>query len=144
MIVTRRVRDTLLAAGLLAALAGCTPLYVPLVPEAPPVPAVARLSDASRLELVEGRPRLVLGLAAAGATALEQGGAWLDVQWFAPAGAQAASESVWLMSAGNAEELTFDLPADVLVVPGEWRAVVSLDGMVLRQFRVDVAADPEE
>jgi hypothetical protein len=38
----------------------------------------------------------------------------------------------------------FDLPDDVEVVPGEWRAVVSVDGVLLRQFRVDVAADPEE
>lgn len=127
----------------LYALAGCRPLYIPLVPDAPPAPTAVRLAADSHLAVVAGRPSLVLSLTATGTAAQVQDGAWLDVQWFGPSGRQAASESLWLDGERSGEDFTVELPADVVVVPGEWRAVVSMDGVVLRQFRVDVTADPE-
>ncbi len=109
------------------ALPACRPLYVPLVPEAPQGPLPTRLAGGSALTLsAAGRPRLaveVLDLPGPG---------WLAVQWFAPGGGEAASESVWLEPpSGEAE---FVLPPDVEATAGEWRAVVSFEGLLLRQF----------
>lgn len=127
--------------ALVAVLAACMPLYVPPVPQAPSVPVGARLGDASDLMTTAGRPRLALTLVPG--DVLSDSGAWLAVQWYGPANTQLASDSVWVEGSEPSEHV-FDLPADVEVVPGEWRAVVSLDGLLLRQFRVDVAVDPEE
>lgn len=126
-------------------LGGCRPLYVPLVPDdAQAPPAAVRLTDVSHLSVVAGRPRLVVSLAIIGPDAGGTEGGWLAVQWFGPAGGQAASESVWVAGRTGDEPVTFDLPADVTVVPGEWRAVVSMGGVLLRQFRADVVAGPED
>jgi hypothetical protein len=153
-----RGRAARVAVGLvvaLGALSACRPLYIPLVPDAPEAPSALRLADDSELTIVDGRPRLELSLDAPGAAGVAEG-VWLNVQWFGPSGRQAASGSVWIEARGDtpataaatatapAAALVFDLPDDVEVVPGEWRAVVSVDGVLLRQFRVDVAADPEE
>ena len=144
--VFRRVHGAVSAAVVVAALAllgGCRPLYIPLVPAGQEAPSAVRLSEGSHLEVVDGRPRLTVSFAATGAALAALDGAWMNVQWFRPSGAQAASEAVWLDEQALVEELVFELPVDVDPVAGEWRAVVSLDGMLLRQFRADVAADPE-
>lgn len=86
----------------------------------------------------------MLSLSSTSSADSEQPGAWLAVQWFGPSGRQAASESQWLEGERSGRSFTFELPADVVVVPGEWRAVASLDAVVLGQFRVDVVADPAE
>ena len=138
----RCVALSAVAIATLVALAGCRPLYIPLVPDPQAAPTATRLSDGSQLAVVAGRPRLVIGFAASGQSA--QDGAWLDVQWFGPSGAQAASESLWLDGTSPLQQLVFELPVDVEIVQGEWRAVLSLDGILLRQFRADVAVDPEE
>lgn len=145
------LRACRVAAGLcaLCALSACMPLYVPLVPESPAAPAAVTLGDSvtlaatSRLDLAVGRPRLVLTVVATGPVSTEQRGGWLDVQWFGPSGSQAASQSVWVEPGQVGDELEFELPGDVVAGKGEWRAVVSMDGVLLRQFRVDVVADPE-
>lgn len=125
----------------LAGLVACQPLYVPLVPTAPDVELPATLADDGTLSLAAGRPRLQVSLASLPAG--QAAGGWLAVQWFGPAGAQAASDARWVDEDSVGAVLTFDLPADIAVTPGEWRAIVSLEGMLLRQFRVDVTADPE-
>lgn len=115
------------------ALVACRPLYVPLVPTGLPEPHPTRLSGGSTLAAgMGGRPRLeleVLDVARAG---------WLAVQWFGPGGAEAASDSAWLEPPAAAA--VFDLPADVALRPGEWRAVVSFEGVILRQFLLVVPA----
>ena len=140
----RGARTTLAGATALVVLAAvlvsCMPLYVPPVPEAPSVAVGARLSEASELTAAGGRPRLTLTLVPG--DALVSSGAWLAVQWYGPANTQAASDSVWVEGREPSVH-AFELPPDVEVVQGEWRAVVSLDGVLLRQFRVDVTADPE-
>lgn len=152
-------RGTAWAAALLvsaAVLTGCRPLYIPLVPEAPRQAQMLRLGTDSQLEVVAGRPRLTLNLTTAAGSETDGGasdattapespadGAWLDVQWFGPTGAQAASESQWFQPGAAPQVLIFSLPADIDAVAGEWRAVVSTSGRLLRQFRVDVTADPE-
>lgn len=131
-----------LVAGLAAGLSACRPLYVPLVPDDAPEPvARTRLAADSSLMLNEGRPRLTLTVKELAPEVAF--GDWLAVQWFAPSGGIAASESRWVQGDDLGTELAFDLPPDVEVANGEWRAVVSLDGFVLRQFRVDVVVDPE-
>lgn len=132
----------LLGVILLVALGACRPLYVPLVPDDAPEPAQrTRLADRSTLTAENGRPLLTLVVGKLAPEAAE--GDWLAVQWYGPSGALAASESRWVDAASEGAELIFELPPDVDTAPGEWRAVVSLGGYVLRQFRVDVSIDPE-
>jgi len=138
-------------------LAACRPLYIPPVPAEVPVSREPRIAEGGVLELVAGRPQLTFGIVGA-----VQAG-WVDVQWFAPDGHEAASESRWVEvvgsdahdaesaesaeSAGGAGSTSAEvisgpwvlrLPDDVAVVSGEWRAVVSMQGRFLRQFRVVV------
>ncbi len=118
--------------ALALALTGCRPLYVPLVPKPVPVPHLARLGDGSSLRWADGTLQLHVILAA-----IPEAG-WLAVQWFAPDGSEAASDSVWVAPADVAQGRTLRLPARVKPTPGEWRAIVSLHDVVLRQFRVTV------
>jgi hypothetical protein len=131
LVATFAVATTLLAA--------CRPLYIPVVPDEVPVAQELRLTDDSTITLANGRPRLSLVPEAVA------GPGWLDVQWFAPNGREAASMSVWLEpiadEGGREPEgraLVVTLPTDVELVPGEWRALVSMGGRFLRQFRIDV------
>ncbi|MBX3139955.1 MAG: hypothetical protein KF875_04345 [Trueperaceae bacterium] len=116
------------AALALIGLTACRPLYFPPVPsDRLPEPSPVRLSSESGLTVgVGGRPTLdveVVDLPAAG---------WLAVQWFGPKGSEVASESAWLEP--DAPSAEFVLPADVSPVSGEWRAVVSFGGRLLRQY----------
>jgi len=113
----------------------CSPLYIPLVPDdGLPAPHPTRLSGDSSLGLNDaGRPRLeleVLDVPAAG---------WLAVQWLGPDGRETASESVRSVRVEpGAAKAVFELPADVPLRPGEWRAVVSYGDALLRQFLITV------
>ncbi len=120
--------------GVLVSLTACTPLYVPPVPARIPVHEVAQLGDGSSLRHVDGTLTLHVVL-----ERLPEAG-WLAVQWFAPDGKEAASDSVWVGPADVGEGRTLTLPARVAVRAGEWRAVVSMKGDVLRQFRTTVPA----
>lgn len=127
-----------LASGLLivvlVSLVACRPLYLPPVPQdVPPEPTVTRVAAGSSLTLnAAGRPALDLVVVDL------QGPGWLAVQWFAPGGKEAASESSW--TDDTQAEVEFVLPTDVAVTPGEWRAVVSFGGVLLRQFTLVVDA----
>ena len=128
----------ILAAALGLLVSACKPLYLPPVPESPTQPRHTRLDSSSALELVDGRPTLTLVLAELVGPA---GGGWLNVQWFGPRNVEEASDSAWVTSEAAGTTIEFALPADVAIVPGEWRATVSFTGTLLRQFRLDVAAD---
>lgn len=124
----RRGRAALLS-GLLLLLAGCTPLYLPPVPESMPrIESRLTLRDA-RVEVdADGQVRAVWipeGVDCAG---------WLDVQWFPPAGRAVASESVWLAPEHEGRRQALSLPDEVELRPGRWRAVLSFEGEVLRQL----------
>lgn len=135
---------TLIIAGALLSAAACRPLYLPLIPDPPPYEAGVRVADFEAVLDLAGRPTLQLSLAD-----LTESG-WLAVQWLAPTGREVASESVWAeqrqaedeegspVAAGSTNTIVFVLPADVVLTPGEWRAVVSFGGQLLRQFRFDV------
>lgn len=141
-------RTLLLTLPLVLALAACRPLYFPPVPDAPPFEPGVRVVAFEAGLAATGRPRVALVVAGHDAAG------WLSVQWMAPTGREAASDSVWLepvpsqpasSNAAAAEEAgpaaagseaVFVLPADVELRPGEWRAVVSFGGRLLRQFTV--------
>ncbi len=136
----RHARRCLVAgAVLLVALAACRPLYLPPIPDELPFEAGVRVAAYATGVGADGRPQVEVTLAD-----LSEAG-WLAVQWMAPNGRQAASASTWLepVEAGGSEAATaalpgatFVLPADVQLVPGEWRAVLSFSGRLLRQFTI--------
>ncbi len=115
---------------LVSVLVGCAPLYLPPVPEAPPFEVVTRVATTDAKLGDDGRPQLDLELA----DVTEAG--WLAVQWLAPSGREAASSSVWVEPGGPSVRLS--LPPDVETTAGEWRAVVSLHGKLLRQFTFEL------
>lgn len=117
--------------------AGCQPLYLPPVPAPLELPARFELTGSSAL-LQEGRPalRLLLGR-------VPQEG-WLAVQWFAPDNREAASESVWVAPGMEGTVVHVTLPPDIESTDGRWRAVLSLEGEVVRQLSVEVPDAPTE
>ncbi len=128
-------RGLLTAAVICVAVIGCRPLYLPPVPDSPTQPRHTRLDSSSALELVSGRPVLTLVIAE---LVGQQGGGWLNVQWFGPRNVEEASDSTWVTGEEVGTTLEFELPADVEVAHGEWRVVVSYGGMLIRQFTLDV------
>lgn len=115
---------------LVLAVGACRPLYLPPIPEDVPYEPGVRVATFTAEPDASGRPALEVVL-----TGVEAAG-WLNVQWMAPNGTEAASEAVWLEPADP--EARFVLPADVEPVAGEWRAVVSFGPRLLRQFRFDL------
>lgn len=112
----------------LIALCACTPLYLPPVPaELPPLEPRTRIADA-RIDRTGGSPTVVFRPREVS----EEG--WLAVQWFGPAGGAVASASVWLDASSVDRAVRVRFPGDVARDrAGRWRAVLSMDGRVLRQ-----------
>lgn len=106
----------------------CRPLYLPPVPEPPPYEPGPRVSTYSAEAITGGRPVVEVTLTQV------DGPGWLAVQWMAPSGREAASESVWVEP--GALHARFELPADAELAAGEWRAIVSFGGKLLRQFTI--------
>lgn len=131
-----RLAALVLALG--AALTACTPLFLPPVPSDTLTPPPAfRLSGESRLALRsggDGAPLLQLTLVA---DEVPEGG-WLALQWFGPSGAERASDSLWFEPGDVGRERMWDSPPQLEVTAGEWRAVLSWRGRLVRQLRVDV------
>jgi hypothetical protein len=90
-------------------------------------------------EMVAGTERLVLQLTASDVPEAD----WLAVQWFAPNNLQVASASQWLEPSREPQDLRFVLSEDVTLRPGDWRAVVSYQSRVARQFSLPLAAETE-
>lgn len=126
---------------LLVLTAGCRPLYIPPVPESADAPTHARLGSDSELSWSPVSGRLELRVLVAG---VEEPG-WLAVQWLAPNGTEVASQSAWLAPSadGSPAGHLFVSPLDVDLGAGEWRALVSWQGFLLRQFRAEVPARDE-
>lgn len=144
-------RAALLVALLVALMTACRPLYIPLAPDAPAAPAPVVVGSDSSLTWSAAAGRLELRLSVSGIG--EPG--WLAIQWFHPNGAEAASGSLWLEAdeggsapsdaeAGGGALRVLHSPPDIDLTPGEWRAVVSWQGVLLRQFRAEVPARTEE
>src|SRR5690554_4771470 len=75
---------------LLVLVAACRPLYLPPIPAEVPFDPGARVASFTAELDDSGRPTLQVAL-----SGVEAAG-WLNVQWMAPVGREAASESVWL------------------------------------------------
>ncbi|MDZ7705021.1 MAG: hypothetical protein U5L04_11115 [Trueperaceae bacterium] len=121
-------RVWLLLALTCTALSSCTFTYTPPVPRSYELAPTLRLSGASDLtRQPEGlRLRLIV---------VEVPEAdWLAVQWFDPRNDEVASESVWLEPDTTATSYDLFLPDTITVVPGQWRAVVSYQGRIVRQL----------
>jgi hypothetical protein len=134
----RGFRTVLLAVGAIT-LPACTPLFVPPVPSDALVAAPAwRLAGdaALRATVVADAPRLRVRFRFEAVAA----DAWVAVQWFGPSGGERASAAVWVARGDEGRTFAVDLPDDVAVVPGAWRALISVEGRVLRQLDAVVPA----
>ena len=114
----------------------CVPLFVPPLPSErlEPQPAFRLHGDARLERLAEDDGRLLLVIRAAEVPSP----GWLVVQWFGPSGPARAAESVWFDAELLGAEVRLDTPPGLEVTPGEWRAVLSWDGRVVRQLRIEV------
>lgn len=116
-------------------LGGCTPLFLPPVPSTlAPAASSWRLAGASELRYLSDPPTLELELVFAEVPRP----AFVAVQWFGPQGGERASASLWLEPADLPWVRSLQLPGDVPLTPGRWRAVVSVGEVLLRQLDVEV------
>jgi hypothetical protein len=111
-------------------LSSCTFLYLP--PELPiqTIPETFDISGSSGLTYENNQLELSVLLRNV------HGEGWLAVQWYAPNGRQAASDSAWIERRDEGLTQTFLLPQRPS--KGEWRAVVSFGKSLLRQFSYNV------
>lgn len=117
----------------LLALSGCAFTYTPLVREArTPDPRLTVLRESG---LVQADGALELTLALRSVPEAD----WLAVQWFDPSNSEVAAESVWLEPAAATQSLELALPSRVVLQNGLWRAVVSYQGRLIRQFSATVS-----
>jgi hypothetical protein len=117
----------------LLALSGCTFTYLPLVREArAPEPRLTVLRESA---LVQNGGNLELTLALGRVPEAD----WLAVQWFDPSNSEVAAESVWLEPGAAPQTLELALPSRVALSDGWWRAVVSYQGRLIRQFSATVS-----
>ena len=128
-----KARRGVLLATAAVALTACTPLFVPPAPSDALVasPAWRLAGDAElRASVFSDDPRLRVRFRF-DAVATD---AWVAVQWFGPTGGERASVAVWVTRGDEGRPFAVDLPDDVVVVPGGWRALISVQGRVLRQL----------
>lgn len=120
-------------AALAVLLGACRPLYLPPIPSgtAPP-PALALQAELAAAVGSEAGLMLTVFVE----RVPEEG--WLAVQWFDPSNREVASDSAWLDGEREGLTLELPLPADVAVRPGEWRALLSFGGVIVRQLSVEV------
>lgn len=124
----------LIVCAALSSLSACTLGYVPLVPQRHELEPQLDLSRSPGLEPVGGRLYLTLSLT----TIPDED--WLMVQWFL-GNREMASESRWVAPEDEGERLVMPLPDDIELQAGRWRAMVSFQGRVARQFSYDVPAE---
>ncbi|MEZ4631997.1 MAG: hypothetical protein R2880_15020 [Deinococcales bacterium] len=115
-------------------LGACTFTYIPVIPNAQNREAQLLLIGELHYEEVE--ETLVLNLK----TLELPSSNWLALQWFNPQGKEVASDALWLSPEMLGEGLNFILPKDVMWEYGYWRAVLSFEQKVIRQFALEVQA----
>ena len=120
-----RIAAPILALLLLSA---CTYTYIPPIPEARTREKVFDLS--SPTGLTQEGERLRLDFAVGEVPEAD----WLAVQWFAPNNDQVASDSIWIEPEYERGTGTLFTPERVTLRPGTWRAVLSFQGRIVRQF----------
>lgn len=110
----------------------CTFLYIPPVLESQNLTETLNIEASRGLFLAQDR--LILSLTPRHIT--EEG--WLMVQWFSES-RELASDAKWLDASQEGFHLSYSLPHQLALEPGTWRAVVSWQGRLLRQFSIDIA-----
>lgn len=138
MTVRRAVATAVTCVGVWA-LTACTPLFVPPVPSdaLAAAPAWRLAGDADlRATVLADAPRLRVRFRFEAVAA----DAWVAVQWFGPSGGERASAAVWVARGDEGRTFAIDLPGDVALTPGAWRALISVEGRVLRQLDAVVPA----
>lgn len=128
------MKRVLLFVFLLLPLGGCAFSYIPLIPEAHIPQAPLELRSPAGLVHEDGTLRLGVQLLN------QQQEGWLAVQWFGPKNREVASDSFWVRPEDADRVYYLHLPGDVTLEPGQWRAVVSFGGQLLRQFSMQVPA----
>ncbi len=118
-------------------LSSCVPLYFPPVPAKLDLEKTTSLSNSQGLSFSEARLRLSLRL-----TSIRKED-WLAVQWFAPNNKELSSEAIWINPELEGETVEFILSEDIELTDGLWRAVVSFDNQLLRQFVVELKLAPK-
>ncbi len=113
---------------LLLNLAACTFLYIPPVREAQSIQAALDISGSAGLRMNSGRLELSIYLQ----QVPNEG--WLAVQWYSPNNREVVSDSLWIRPRDAGLSRNYSLPATVQLQSGEWRAIVSFEGRLLRQF----------
>jgi len=123
----------------------CTFMYVPFIPANPQTREARLLMSESAGLSVETLSDEVVQLRLDITIKEIPESDWLAVQWFNPLSKEVGSESKWLEVpvvieediTETAQRLSFDLPADITLTPGYWRAVVSYQDRLIRQFGFD-------
>jgi len=133
----------LLLVPILLFLTSCTFMYVPFIPDNPQMrEARFLMSESEGLSVEAEQLRLDINVKEIPESD------WLAVQWFSPLSKEVASESKWLeVSEENdtsGQSLSFNLSTDVTLTPGYWRAVVSYQGRLIRQFGFDYSLVVDE
>ncbi len=124
-----------ICALLTGALSACTLTYLPPLREARALEPRLELSPESGLNVPDSAVSRGLELTIMLRTIPESD--WLAVQWFSPRNDEVAATSLWL-EPDTTRELRTALPSDVTLTDGLWRAVVSYQGRLIRQFSLEV------
>lgn len=122
---------------LLFAISACTLLYIPPVLETQAMPESIDINGSKGLFL--DQDELVLSLKL---KHIPQEG-WLMVQWFSASNEEVASDAQWVDVAQEGLQLNYLLPAQVELGEGSWRAVVSFQNKLVRQFSLDIVKREE-
>ena len=121
-------------------LAGCVPLFLPPVPGDGLTPEPAwRVAGDARLEMLVGAGGAARGLRLSFTLVEVPEAAWVALQWFGPTGGERASDARWVSPEDVGRPLVWEAPADLELVAGRWRAVLSVGDRLLRQFDVEVS-----
>lgn len=119
--------------ALLVVVAGCTPLFLPPVPGNTLVPTpVWRVNSDSALAWNGAQLELRIRF-----SEIPQA-TWVAVQWFGATNGERASASYWVEPTDLERTFQWLLPDDVRASAGAWRAIVSVDSLLLRQFNATV------
>lgn len=126
----KRVLKIFFVVPFLFYLSSCTFLYLP--PELPvqSIPETFDISGSSGLTYENN----LLELSVLLRNVPQEG--WLAVQWYAPNSREIASDAVWIEQRDEGLAQTFTLSQ--IPSRGEWRAVVSFEKTLLRQFSLEV------
>ena len=118
---------------LILLLSSCTPLYFPPVPAKLDLEKSTSLNNSPGLSLNDTKLNLSIRL-----NDVSKEG-WLAVQWFDPDNKEISSDSIWISPEQEGEIKDFVLLEDIEISAGLWRAVVSFDNKLLRQFVLEIA-----